>query len=181
METESITWACVCHLKAVPLVRNLNGASDRKLNSKCLKIKKVHIRNLRAQRWNWDMASSIVWSCVIWICFLQSLTAAPLASFSSSTTWRQARWRSAFLNQTALSLKYSRKEGKFSSRSSSKSYSFSLAPTRSHAHSWTNHYYQENTELLLVRSGLGWWGRDTLTPFKSRGPSKWWWNSGVCY
>ena len=114
-------WACVWHLKTVPLVRNLNGASDRKLNSRCLKIKKVHICNLRAQRWNWDMASSIVWSCVMWICFLLSLMAAPLASFSSSTTWRQARWRPAFLKPTSFRLKYSRKEGKFSSRSSSQS------------------------------------------------------------
>lgn len=95
----------------------------------------------------------MVWSCIIWICFLLSLTVAPLASFSSSTTWRQARWP-AFLKPTLLRLKYSRKGHVLFQEQHPKSYWFSLAPTRSHAHSWTNHCHQENTELLLVRSGL---------------------------
>ena len=151
-------WACVWHLKAVPLVRNLNGESDRKLNSRSLKIKKGSYMQLKSSEMKLGYGLLMVWSCIIWICFLQSLTVAPLASFSSSTTWRQARWP-AFLKPTLLRLKYSRKGHVLFQEQLPKSYWFSLAPTRSRAHSWTNHWkHRASIGQIWARC----WGRDWL-------------------
>lgn len=135
------------------------------------------------------MASSGIWNCVIRICFIQSLTATLLASLSSSITRRHdgdqhfwclllpgssvAEKRTSSLPEVVPKVPLILIGSSWVTCQCDQSLLVTV-------NTWTNHCYQENTEFLLVRSGLGFWGR-RLTPFKSHGARicKWWLSSGT--